>query len=380
MVRRTHRLRSLTAALLLLLSEVEAFAGNGVRLRRVVAQRGHRIGLVCSISEPSTRLRVRMPYRALQVSVARAREAKGEEVVYRRASTTPTPEELIHAVWEHTRIQSVHKALEANGGHASVAQWAMAAGYFSSESLLDALRIGRRAQEELVKSHIALVVSIAKKYVKIARSLSLDDLVQEGSLGLLSTAEDFDPSRGVPFGGFASVRVKSYILRAIANKDRLVRVPVHVHDMVAKMKHKEAELEAILGGAPTDEELGASLGMSAAKVVEYRNTLANNFVTPLYSFGDLPPSASSVLNKEEFQNDIKAVMEAYLTPNEIELLQLRFGLFDSSRGPLTHKDVGRTLARSTESIRLAVEHALSKLRRQHEVWEMLGHYTFEIGI
>ncbi|HEY9681111.1 MAG TPA: sigma-70 family RNA polymerase sigma factor [Oculatellaceae cyanobacterium] len=121
------------------------------------------------------------------------------------------------------------------------------------------------ARQRLIQSNLRLVVSIAKRYR--SSGISFQDLVQEGSLGLMRAVEKFDPERGNKFSTYATWWIRQAVSRALANKSRAIRVPVHMNDTISKLRKADRQLAQSLGRVPTFEELSQASGFSVEKVL-----------------------------------------------------------------------------------------------------------------
>jgi RNA polymerase primary sigma factor len=227
----------------------------------------------------------------------------------------------------------------------------------------------RVAKDALVTSNLRLVTSIAQRYQ--GRGLPMEDLMQEGVIGLVRAAEKFNWRRGFRFSTYATHWIRQTIMRAIANSGRNIRLPAYVVDTIGRLTRIRGELENSLGRAPSRAELAQAAGMHEEHLIELLQSMVEpaSLDAPMGEEGER--SLSEILPAEESQSPSARVFRQALqdevlralkslTPREQEVLRLRFGL--NGAIPHTLEQVGKELHITRERARQLELQALDKLR------------------
>ena len=225
-----------------------------------------------------------------------------------------------------------------------------------------------QARDRMVRANLRLVVNIARGYT--GKGLSLQDLIEEGNLGLLRAVEGFDPAMGTRFSTYASYWIKQSIKRALINSAKTIRIPAYMVELLSKWRRASTRLAEELGRSPTPEEVARVLGLPKRKLPIIKKAIKIYNLTPQtdqsdagWSLGEMVMDETSRSPEEELveHDNLRHVREQLdiMDHREATVLRMRFGLTDNE--PQTLKEIGERLGLTRERVRQIETEALAKL-------------------
>jgi len=325
-------------------------------------------------------------------------------IIYERATTLEPPPASVERrrrgllrseeVTFTENIKTMKTAVKLREGTLSTQQWAAACD-LSVQELHRIVHDGQAARAAVVSANVGLVTKIAQRHhasLKIATEadhgvgtiLSLQDMIQEGNMGLLEAAERFDPERGVRFSTYATFWIRQRILRSVSDTSRIIRLPAHVHSMLHKIGRARKEWTVAMGRPPTTAELAKVLSISEKKVKLYADSSRNvvslerpvrtsaSFKEDTRTLGDVlaseAPSPQDNIEAASLRDDIRSLMKTELSKAERAVITSKFGLNDGKSRNNTQ--IAELLGISKDRVRLLEAKALNKLRHPNKNYKL----------
>eukprot|EP00579_Thalassiosira_antarctica_P000838 CAMPEP_0201875408 /NCGR_PEP_ID=MMETSP0902-20130614/7393_1 /ASSEMBLY_ACC=CAM_ASM_000551 /TAXON_ID=420261 /ORGANISM="Thalassiosira antarctica, Strain CCMP982" /LENGTH=667 /DNA_ID=CAMNT_0048402459 /DNA_START=86 /DNA_END=2089 /DNA_ORIENTATION=- len=317
---------------------------------------------------------------------------------------TPKEEkELGTKTQEAIRLQRLHNDLQVRYGRDPTDdEWCAAAGKINVVALKEAIEDGMRAKNQLVASNLRMVQRVVNLYIRngLGSEYNAGDLMQDGTMALIRAAEKYEPERGFRFSTYAMYWIRSAVKRSQTSQSRIVPVPQRIHETHKRISKQEAHLRKELARAPTKDELSSACDITVLQLDRCRKAMSqvtfsldaemqnhhkpNNASSRKDTMYDI---VEGQVDETEYERSQRLLMKEhligtlrrYLSPHEVDLLLLRYGLMDERAlpkgmsGPLTIAEVSKLVGLKPDKVRRIIINSQKQLRHLMKEWEDFGY-------
>jgi len=366
----------------------------------------------------------RLPTRRRVSRMVRSKAAKlkrrqtNSEAMYRKAASVPdslcdyaheihaisrvTPKEekeLGTKTQEAIRLKQMYDDLQGKYGREPTdEEWCAAAGKINTEALREAIQDGMEAKNQLVASNLRMVQRVVNLYIRngLGSEYNAGDLMQDGTMALIRAAEKYEPERGFRFSTYAMYWIRSAVKRSQTTQSRIVNVPQRIHETYKRVTKADVKLKKELGREPTKQELATACDISVAQLDKCRKAMqqATFSLDAEVQNGNKPNNIQSrkdtmydivqyKVDETEYEKTQRLLMKEhlistlrrYLSPHEVDLLLLRYGLMDERAlpkgmsGPLTIAEVSKLVGLKPDKVRRIIINSQKQLRHLMKEWE-----------
>ncbi|EJK69584.1 hypothetical protein THAOC_09141 [Thalassiosira oceanica] len=319
---------------------------------------------------------------------------------------TPKQErELGTKTQEAMRLQKLHDELKIKYGRRPTDdEWCAAAGKINVFALKEAMQVGLEAKNQLVASNLRMVQRVVNMYIRngLGSEYNAADLLQDGTVALIRAAEKFEPDRGFRFSTYAMYWIRSAVKRSQTGQSRIISIPIRIHETHKRVQKNESKLRKELGRSPTNEELAEACDISVLQLNKCRKAMSQaTFSLDAEIQNSQKPNVAKMrkdtmydivsekMDETEYDKSQRLLMKEhlitalkkYLSPHEVDLLMLRYGLMDDRAlprgmsGPLTIAELSKLVGLKPDKVRRIIINSQKQLKHLMKDWQCYDQFA-----